>query len=241
MQISDLPARFAKFWANAVTAPYVRDIPVDAPAQAGAASFETGFPPPNFTPVAAGGIPPFGADMNGILRAATQWLQWLQAGGTMNFFNLEFATNIGGYPQGAMLAAIGAPGNFWISLVDNNVNNPDTDGTDWLAFPGTSFRFPSRIITNNATVDVSADTDYSIGLNRAAPAPQTVNLAATGTLTTNQVFEVVDLSGNLSEGIVTLVPPGGHTIGGAANFVMTNDRQYTRVKYFGSTLWGVQA
>ena len=241
MLATDIPEKMPTPWASGVTAPFVRDVPIAPPAQAGAASFTDGFPSENFSPIAAGGIPPFGADFNGIHQATTKWLRWVQAGGGVWFFDLAFATEIGGYPAGAMLQAVGAPGNFWISAVDNNVSNPDTGGANWLSFPGTSFKFPSRVVTTNATVNLSCASDYSLGLNRSAPAAMTVNLAATGTLVTNQEFEVADLLGNLSLGPVTVAPPGGMTIGGEATFTMTNDRQYSVFKYFGSNLWGVRA
>ena len=41
----------------------------------GAASYNDGFPPLTRTPVAAGGVPPFGEDMNGILYAMSKALQ----------------------------------------------------------------------------------------------------------------------------------------------------------------------
>lgn len=240
MQIADIPQKMPVFWASEVTAPYVREIPTAPPAQAGAASFESGFPAPNFTPVAAGGIPPYGADMNGIIQQTTKWLRWVQGGGSVGFYDSIFSAAVGGYPQSAMLQAAAAPGNFWISLIDNNLSNPDTGGANWLAFPGTSFRYPSRLQTTNATILFNADSDYSVGLNRSAPAPMAATLAAEGSLVINQVFEIADLSGNLDLGPVTVSPPGGHTIGGEPNYVMTNARQYTRFKYFGTFLWGVQ-
>lgn len=241
MQISDIPTKMPVVWASGVTAPLVRDVPVAPPAQAGAASFQTGFSSPNFTPVAAGGIPPFGADMNGIFQASTAWLRWVQGGSALGFYDSVFSTDVGGYPQGAMLQAAGAPGNFWISLIDNNLSNPDTGGANWLAFPGTSFRYPSRTQTSNATILFNCDSDYTVGVNRSAPAAMAATLAAAGSLVTNQVFEIVDLSGNLDLGPITVSPPGGHTIGGEPTFVMTNARQYSRFKFLGTTLWGVQS
>ena len=47
----------------------------------GFASLNDGFPPLTMTPIAAGGVPPFGQDMNGILNQITEVLQWQQAGG----------------------------------------------------------------------------------------------------------------------------------------------------------------
>ena len=243
MLLSSIPAKFPIPWGNSAGGPYIRPIPV-ASQQAitpGAASLTDGFPPLNFSPVAAGGIPPFGQDFNGILNEATAWLQWVQAGGSVPYFDATFATQIGGYPQGAFLQATSGFGAFWISNVDNNINNPDTTGINWTAFPGPTLVQPSRVVTTNATVNLSCSSDYSLGLNRSAPSPMVVNLAAAGTLVLNQVFEVEDLSSNLDLGLVTVTPPAGHTIAGQPTFVMTNARQSSRFKYYGSNLWSVRA
>jgi hypothetical protein len=242
MQLTDIPVKMITPWATDAGPSYVRVVPVDSQIgiDDGAASFETGFPPLNFTPVGAGGVPPFGQDMNGIFNVTTAWLRWTQAGGPA-YFDALFAADIGGYPIGAFLQSAVTPGSFFISLINNNLNNPDSITTGWLAFPGTSIKFPSRIVTNNATVNLNCDTDYSLGLNRSGPAAMTVNLAAAGTLATNQVFEIADLSGNVDLGVVTVVPPGGHTIAGAASFTMNVAKSVPQFKYYGSSIWSVRA
>ena len=241
MELANIPNKFPIPWAKDASATYIRPIPELPQPDPAAANLTQGFPPLNFDPIASGGVPPSGKDMNGILKQVTQWLQWTQAGGSVPYFDPAFATDIGGYPKGSFLQATAGFGNFWISTVDNNAENPDTGGAGWLSFPGTSFKFPSDLQTSNATFGFNCDTQYSLGLNRASPAPMTVNLAATGTLVKNQIFEVADLSGNLSLGPVTVAPPAGHSIAGRSNFVMTNDGQYSVFKYFGSNLWGVHA
>jgi hypothetical protein len=96
----------------------------------GAASFTTGFPPLTFTPIAAGGVPPFGADFNGVLNAITQALRWTNAGGQY-VYDVDFATAIGGYPKGALLQRSTLDG-FWMNTVDNNTTDPDTGGAGWV-------------------------------------------------------------------------------------------------------------
>lgn len=242
MQISDIPTKIYTPWGESAGPGFIRVVPVSSQVgiQDGAASFDTGFPPLNFTPVGAGGVPPFGSDMNGIFFDVTSWLRWSTAGGPV-YFDSIFATNIGGYPAGSFVQSAITPGSFFISLIDNNLNDPDSITTGWLAFPGTSIKFPSRIVTNNATVNLNCDTDYSLGLNRGGPAAMTVNLAAAGTLATNQVFEIADLSGNVDQGVVTVVPPGGHTIAGAATFTMNVAKSVPQFKYYGSSIWSVRA
>jgi hypothetical protein len=97
----------------------------------GAASLTDGFPPLTMLPVAAGGIPPLGADFNGILYESTSWNVWEAAGGAVPY-DATFSTAIGGYPKGAMLANATTVGAFWISTVDDNTSNPDTGGGGWL-------------------------------------------------------------------------------------------------------------
>ncbi|WP_243772040.1 phage tail protein [Burkholderia anthina] len=100
---------------------------------AGAASLNDGFPPLTFTPIAAGGVPPAGADFNGILNLITQSLRWQHAGGQYSY-NSAFAndTNVGGYPRGAVLMRADNSG-MWLNQTDNNTANPDTGGAGWVA------------------------------------------------------------------------------------------------------------
>ena len=249
MLASQIPTKFPLAWGADAGGPFIRAIPTASQIgiQNGAASLTDGFPPLCFSPVAAGGVPPFGQDFNGINNQMTAWLQWVQAGGGVPFYDAVFSGQIGGYPNGAMLQATSGAGNFWISTVDNNTSDPDTGGGGWTAFPGPALTFPSKIQTTNATFNFNCATDYSLGLNRGAPGAMTANLAATGTLLLNQLFEVADLSGNLDLGPVTVVPggPGSPTIAGSATFVMNRARQKCRFKYYGvgggsNGIWDVE-
>lgn len=98
----------------------------------GRASYSDGFPPLTRTPLAAGGVPPFGTDMNGILNAITLIQQWQSAGG-MFMFDAVFAAAIGGYAKGAFILKADASG-FWQSTIESNTNNPDTGGAGWADF-----------------------------------------------------------------------------------------------------------
>lgn len=99
----------------------------------GYASLNVGFPPITRTPKAAGGIPPRGVDMNGILYAISAATRWASAGAGYKY-DATFAndTNVGGYPAGARV--LNAAGNgYWINLVDGNTTNPDTGGAGWVS------------------------------------------------------------------------------------------------------------
>lgn len=245
MELANIPTKFPIPWADSASPTFVRAIPELPQPDPGAANLTEGFPPINFDPIASGGVPPSGKDFNGILKQVTQWLQWGQAGGGVPFFDPAFAADIGGYFRGAFLQSTAGAGNFWISTVDNNSTDPDgVSPSGWTAFPGPSLVNPSTIQTNNATFNFNADTMYSLGLDRSAPAAMTVNLAAAGTLKLNQIFEIEDLSGNLSAGKVTVVPPSG-LIAGAPNFIMNKDKQSARFKYYGgagaAARWSVRS
>lgn len=96
----------------------------------GAASFDQGFPALTMTPVIAGGIPPLGQDVNGILYMVSAHIAALQAGQAYTYSaTLEAA--MGGYALGAVLAMADGTG-LWINQTAGNTTNPDTGGADWL-------------------------------------------------------------------------------------------------------------
>lgn len=124
------------------------------PGNPGGASLTDGFPPATRTPIVAGGIPPSGLDMNGILFLLSAPIRWQQAGG-LYAFSSSFAadTNVGGYPAGAELMSADLQGT-WISLNDNNTDNPDTGaGTKWI--PGRAYGVTALAGLSNANVTLT--------------------------------------------------------------------------------------
>lgn len=122
MQSSDIPSGIELPFADAgakQTIPVASQIGVTP----GRASYTDGFPPLTRTPVAGGGVPPFGTDMNGILNAVTDIQQWQTGGGAFKF-NSAWATANGGYPKGAVLSNTANDG-YWLSLIENNTTDPD--------------------------------------------------------------------------------------------------------------------
>ena len=138
MKASDIPTKFPAPFANAAPGSNIRAIPATSQIgiQDGAASIPDGFPPNCFLPVGAGGIPPWGADMNGLMNQETAWARWLAAGGPLQW-DSAFSTVIGGYPSGAVVASVTLGlGFWWISLADDNATNPDTGGANWRLLIG---------------------------------------------------------------------------------------------------------
>lgn len=153
MQSSNIPSKIPVPFANAAGGSYVNTIPVNSQIGItnGRASLADGFPPLTFTPIASGGVPPFGSDMNGILKEITAIQQWQEAGGFFPY-DSAFSTIIGGYPKGAVLQASTQVG-LWISTVENNTTNPDTGGAGWVP-AYTSYGY-NTIALSGATVTVS--------------------------------------------------------------------------------------
>lgn len=120
----------------------------------GAASLNDGFPPLTRQPLDAGGVPPFGLDMNGILWLISQLSRWQSAGGGI-MYDSAFASdaNVGGYPKGAVLLRADGAG-FWLNTADNNATNPDTGGANWVP----AFNYGVKTVTasnTNITLSVS--------------------------------------------------------------------------------------
>jgi hypothetical protein len=134
MQASQIPTKVQLPFANSGSK---NTIPV--PSQTGGvASWTDGFPPLTMTPVASGGIPPAGQDMNGALYAISAMIWWLNAGGQLSY-DSAFQTLIGGYPNGAVVTSATTAGLSWRSTTDNNVTNPDTGGAGWVALKNTTY------------------------------------------------------------------------------------------------------
>lgn len=127
MQLTNTPAKLVLPFANAGaknTIPTASQIGITA----GAASLVDGFPPLTRTPIAAGGVPPSGLDMNGILYELSAILRWANAGGGYAY-DAAFATdsNVGGYPKGARIMRSDGLG-YWFNTVENNTTDPEDAG-----------------------------------------------------------------------------------------------------------------
>lgn len=135
MQLVDIPAKFSIPFANNAGASYIRSVPKDhvtATTEDAPASLHDGFPPETFTPQESGGVPPSGADFNGILKQITAWCRW-QAAGIPAQYDNDFSAAIGGYPKLTVLAST-TPGRLWQSKVDNNTTDPDSSSAaNWIA------------------------------------------------------------------------------------------------------------
>lgn len=116
--------------AGGKTSPF--PAPSQISVQDGTASLNDGFVPLNMTDPTAGGIPPFGIDMNGILYLISAWAAYLGAG-QIPAYDATLQTAMGGYALGARIQQAGNTNAVWISTVDGNMTNPDAAGAGWLS------------------------------------------------------------------------------------------------------------
>ncbi len=130
------------------------EIPNDTEEE-GRVSYNTGFPEITMLPKEAGGLPPLGQDMNGILYDLSENIVYNQAGGTYGL-NEDIITNRGGYPKNAML--IEEDNKIYLSKHNNNISNYKTDnsviGLDWdMIVPNDCHlqRIVGEIFNNNRT------------------------------------------------------------------------------------------
>lgn len=128
MQLSTAPSQVPAVFAATGTKNSIPLTAASAPAPNNA-TYDVGFPNVTMTPVPSGGLPPFGADFNGILNALSGVTNFASAGGIYPY-NATFATQIGGYPKGALVQK--AIGGYWRSTTDNNLTNPDAGGAGWV-------------------------------------------------------------------------------------------------------------
>lgn len=236
MLAADIPRRFEQAFAAQAGTSYIRTIPNASQIgiQNGAASLTDGFPPLTFVPDAAGGVPPFGQDMNGILNVISAWARWQTAGGPSPY-NAAFSAAIAGYPAGALVASAATAGLMWLSIVDANTTDPDAAGANWIPV----YTIPkTRLITASGAFTIAV-TDRSIGMNRtAAVATSSAPLPSTNLYAGFEV-SIEDLVGNFQAFPVTITPPAG-TIAGLANVVLNVNRQCARFRYYGTNLWSVK-
>lgn len=121
----------------------------------GAASYTDGFPPLTITPLSAGGEPPFGKDMNGVIYSISDVVCWLNAGGGFEYDSV-FAndTNINGYSAGAKVKRTDGLG-YWLNTIAGNKVDPETSGADAAGWVPDFTNGISRIVMSNSSVTLT--------------------------------------------------------------------------------------
>lgn len=144
----------------------------------GAASFTDGFPPLTFTPIAAGGVPPAGADFNGILNELSSHTVFQNAGGRYRF-DATLAAAIGGYPVGFVLQD-DAGLNEYVNILAANTTNfnttPASIGVSWIPYSG-------QTATQSGANKYALDTSATVNALTAAISPAPLALTDGMTVT----------------------------------------------------------
>ena len=102
----------------------------------GRASWPDGFPPLTMTQIAAGGVPFYGQDMNGILNALSGHTVFQNSGGQYRF-DTALAGAIGGYPIGTVLQDDNGINSYRNILAGNTTNfntTPASIGVSWMPY-----------------------------------------------------------------------------------------------------------
>lgn len=240
MLASAIPPKFTIPFANSAPGGQI-NYPLPTASQVGitngAASLTTGFPPLCFIPTGSGGVPPFGADFQGLLKQITQWSQWMGAGGTVPY-DATFQTAISGYPAGAVVASAVTLGLFWLSNTDNNTTNPDTGGAGWQSFLSSG---TTTIWTSSGTLHATL-AQRRVVVRLTAPAAFTLDLPAAAPY--GYTLTVVDYDGVTGVDPITVTPTSGVINGGATFLFQNSGAVIDFVKYgidgSGHDIWGTE-
>lgn len=133
--INSIPKKYIPVpFANGADSAYVNNIPQTRASgdPQNKATWNVGFPPITMQPVnvdGTGGIPPSGADMNGVLNTLSSHAYTAQYGVSYDW-DSNIASNLGGYPSGAIVAyPVGNNANktLYLSLQENNTSTPTSN------------------------------------------------------------------------------------------------------------------
>jgi hypothetical protein len=180
---------------------------------AGAASFTDGFPPLTRTPLNAGGLPPSGEDMNGILYMITQLQAWQCSGGQIPWQSAQ-ETAIGGYPLYAVVQNSDGSG-YWLNLTANNTTDPDTGGAGWVPVGGAGQTSITVAGSNVTLTALQAARPYlfisgtlTANITVSIPAP----LAGQTWIVVNETTGAFSVSlASVAGGATVVVPQSGNT------------------------------
>jgi hypothetical protein len=126
-----IPPLLLDAFAHDAAAPYIQNPIPQTTVDPARASFELGFPPQTMTEVFAGGTPPYGQDVNGILNMVTAHLAALNAGQPY-LYSSTLATHMGGYAVGSVVAMADGTG-LWMNVTAANMTDPDGVGAaGWM-------------------------------------------------------------------------------------------------------------
>ena len=127
MKSTDFSPQFSEVWGEDASSGTITYPIPSTTTTSGRASLGAGFTSVNMTPIAAGGIPPFGQDFNGILKMLSTSAQNYEAG-NVPVWSSDMATDISGYPEYALVQY---GGTYYVSTADENITTPGATGAYW--------------------------------------------------------------------------------------------------------------
>lgn len=113
------------------------------------ATYQEGFPPVTMLNEDAGGLPPKGLDFNGIFYELSSPIAHYCRGDRIQY-DATYAAAIGGYAKGWVVASNDYQKDY-ISLVDNNLADPNGTNTTWAVYAGQG-SVPTATSTTTGTV-----------------------------------------------------------------------------------------
>ena len=146
----------------------------DAPPGGNLASIQGGFPANTMESELAGGLPPFGQDMNGYLFLISSHTLYVECG-QLYQYSSALATAIGGYLAGSILGMADGTG-IWLCTANDNTSDPDTGGAGWVPL-ATYGKTTVNSLTGGTVALTAAQSKYSvIILNGVLASPLTIQL-----------------------------------------------------------------
>ena len=159
------PTLIQQAWCNGTVGGTVGSIAAIPAAPASPhASLNDGFPAITMTPASLGGLPPRGADMNGILNWITSFMVWANGGGQFNFSS-TYATSPG-YPVGAVIQ-LAAGNSAYVNITSGNIYDPNGGSplsNGWLPWAGTLKANVADLANNTNASLGSGMIDYNNAL-----------------------------------------------------------------------------
>lgn len=176
----------------------------------GRASYDLGFPPITMQPKVAGGVPPDGRDMNGILYALSAHAAYVQAGQPFKY-DAAVVAAISGYAVGTLLESTDGT-TMWLNVTAGNTTDPDASGAGWIPLSSYGTSSISGLIGGTRTL-TSVEARYNMIVlsgalvaNQAIVVPNWLRAWRIVNLTTGSFTTTV----RTAAGTGVTVPQGGY-------------------------------
>ena len=131
------PKRLTKAFAEEGLKNTIPEVATESTA-ANAATYSKGFPATTMTPIAVGGQPPSGKDMNGILYELSSHIAYMNKGGQYKF-DADFCEEIGGYDVGAVVQSDDGLSLYVNQVLKNKTNPNSKNSKGWKVVANSGF------------------------------------------------------------------------------------------------------